>query len=278
MAEQQDARKILSDLLESYKLGSLTDVIWSKVSNEEITRETPIDEIGFMIKDTEAYKQRFAGNVALAKAGKPERLISEYLRLEEAYKAAIQGSGIPEGFYDSPEDFASFIGQDVSVAEIQDRVNQGFRAVADANPQVVAQMKELYGVDEAGLAAYFLDPAKATPVLTRQARAAQIAAESRRQASIQLGVSEAEALARENVTQQQAQAGFAQIAEQQQLFTPIAGERGEITREEQIAGTFGTSEAARARIASRARQRRAEFEAGGSLAATTQGVAGLRTA
>lgn len=278
MAEQQDAKKILKDLLDVYQLGDLTDVVWNNIGTEEIDQNTPIDRIGFLIRDTEAYKTRFAGNVARAKANKREYGISEYLRLEDAYKAAIQGSGIPAGFYDSPEDFANFIGQDVSVAEVQDRVNQGFRAVADANPQVVQQMKELYNVDEAGLAAYFLDPAKATPVLTRQARAAQISAEARRQAGVPLDVQQAEALAREGVTGEQAQAGFAQIARQEQLLTPMAGEQGAISRQEQIAATFGTNEAARARIAARARRRAAEFEAGGGFTETTQGVAGLRTA
>lgn len=278
MAEQQDAKKILKDLLDVYQLGDLTDVVWNNIGTEEIDENTPIDRIGFIIRDTEAYKTRFAGNVARAKANKREYGISEYLRLEDAYKAAIQGSGIPAGFYDSPDDFANFIGQDVSVAEVQERVNQGFRAVADANPQVVQQMKELYNVDEAGLAAYFLDPVKATPVLTRQARAAQISAEARRQAGVPLDVQQAEALAREGVTGEEARTGFAQIARQEQLLTPVAGEQGAISRQEQIGATFGTNEAARARIAGRARRRAAEFEAGGGFTETTQGVAGLRTA
>jgi hypothetical protein len=55
-----------------------------------------------------------------------------------------------------------------------------------------------------------------------------------------------------------------------------AGEQ-QITVEEQIAGTFQTNAAAAQRIATRRRRRQAEFEAGGGLAETQQGITGLRT-
>ena len=191
----------------------------------------------------------------------------------------MAGSGLPAGFYDDPTDFANFIARDVSPAEVQTRVNEGFRAVSEASPQVVAQMKELYGVDEGGLAAYFLDPDRATPILQRQARAAQIATEGLRQAGIQLTATAAEGLSRElgADAQGQAAAGFRQLAQQQGLATPIMAGEEAISQEEQIGAAFGTNEAARQRIETRRRRRQAEFEAGGGFAAGQAGMAGLRT-
>ena len=272
---EEDARQILQATLDRYGLGDLTSDVWGLYSRGTIDANTDIDTIGSALANTELYKRRFPANAQRRAQGLPELSVSEYIGMERGYKAAMAGSGLPSGFYDNPEDFSNFIARDVSPAELQDRVNQGFRAVNDANPEVVRQMKELYGVDEGGIAAYFLDPERATPVLTRQARAAQIAAQSVRTGVGQISTAQAEELARMDVTEREAQAGFAQIAAQEQLTQPLMGEEGIITREEQIAAQFGANQAAQQRIATRARRRAAEFETGGTIVGGTQGVSGL---
>lgn len=273
-----DAKKIIEATLQRYGLQSLTDKVWTLYSDETLPANADIDMIGDALRDTKEFKDRFPANTQRAAKGLPELSVTEYIGLERGYENAMRGSGLPQGFYDSSEDYTNFISQNVSVAEVQTRVNEGYRAVSEANPQVIAQMKELYGVDEGGLAAYFLDPSRATPVLQKQARSAGIAAEAARQAGIQLGSQQAEQLAAEGIAPAEAQARFQQIGQEQQLFAPqMIGEQ-QISQEEQIAGTFGTDQAARQRIETRRRRRRAEFEAGGSLAAGSTGVTGLRQA
>lgn len=272
---EEDARQILQSVLDRYGLGDLMTDVWGLYTRETIGANTDIDTIGSALANTEVYKRRFPANAQRRAQGLPELSVSEYIGMERGYKNAMQGSGLPAGFFDSPDDFSNFIARDVSPAEVQERVNQGFRAVNDANPEVVKQMKELYGVDEGGIAAYFLDPERATPVLTRQARAAQIAAQSRLQNVGQLSTQQAEDLARMDVTEREARAGFASIAAQEQLTQPLLGEEGIITREEQISAQFAQNEAARQRIETRARRRQAEFQAGGTVVGGTQGVSGL---
>jgi hypothetical protein len=274
MAEQ-DAKTIIKTMLDRYQLGDLSDQVWGLISDETLPANANIDLIGDALRDTELFKKRFPANAARAKAGLPELTVSEYVGLERGYANAMRGSGLPAGFYDDPTDFEKFIAGDTSVAEVQSRVNEGFRAVSESNPEVIKQMKELYGVDNAGLAAYFLDPVRATPLLVKQARSAQISAEAARQAGIQLTSQEAEALTAEGVSQQQAQQGFAAVQEQRQLMGPTAGEQGSISQQELIGATFGTDAAARQRVETRARRRRAAFEGGGGFAATQQGTAGL---
>lgn len=272
-----DAKQIIRNSLARYGLESLADQAWELRTRGLISAKPSVDEVGDALRDTKEFKERFPANAARVARGLPELSVSEYIGLERAYSSQMRGSGLPAGFYDDPKDFQRLIEGDVSVAEVQTRINEGFRAVSEANPQVIAQMKELYGVDEAGLAAYFLDPERATPVLQRQAQAAQRASEAARQAGIQLTAQAAEGLVREGITAEEAQAGFRKIAEEQQLFTPqMIGEQ-QITQEEQIAGTFGIDQAARQRIETRRRRRRAEFEGGGSFAAGSTGVTGLRT-
>lgn len=274
----QDAKQILQGTLDRYGLGSLVDKVWQLYTDDTITADTGIDTIGDALRDTPEFKQRFSANEARVKAGLPELSVSEYIGLERGYQNAMRGSGLPAGFYDDPTDFANFIASDTSVAEVQDRVNNGFRAVTESNPQVIQQMKELYGINEGDLAAYFLDPQRATPIITRQARAAQIAAEGQRQAGLQISAQQAEAIAREGVTAQQAQSGFGDVRAMQELLNPLQGEGDQITQEEAIGGVFGTNAAARQRIETRQRQRRAAFGGGGSFSTGQSGVVGVGVA
>ena len=273
-----DAKDILRNTLTRFGLQDLTDQAWNLVASDLLPANASIDTIGDALRDTPQFQARFPANAARVKAGLPELSVSEYLGLEEAYASEMRGSGMPRGFYDDPTDFQRLIEGDVSPAEVQTRINEGYRAVSEANPGVIAQMKELYGVDEGGLAAYFIDPDRATPILQRQARAARIASEGLRQAGIQLTADVAETLAREGITGDEAAAGFRQVSEQRGLATPMMAGEEAISEAEQIGAAFGTNEAARQRVATRQRRRRAEFESGGGFAAGQSGISGLRTA
>jgi hypothetical protein len=270
----EDAKKIIQNTLNRYGLGSLTDRAWGLLSNETISADAGIDVIGDALRDTPEFQTRFSGNAARVKAGLPELSVTEYIGLERGYADAMRGSGLPPGFYDSTDDFTNFISTNTSVAEVQSRVNDGYRAVADSNPQVIAQMKELYGVGDGELAAYFLDPQKATPILVRQARAAQISAEGKRQAGIQLSAADAESLAREDVTQAEAQTAFGEVGRQQELYNPLLGEEA-ISQREAIGAATGTDQAAKQRVETRKRQRQAAFAGGGSFSTSQTGVSGL---
>jgi hypothetical protein len=274
----EDAKQIIKNQLERYGLGSLTDRAWGLLSNETISADAGIDVIGDALRDTQEFKDRFPSNAARLRAGLPELSVSEYVGLERGYEAAMRGSGLPAGFYDDPTDFANFISSNTSVAEVQSRVNDGYKAVADSNPQVIAQMKELYGVGDGELAAYFLDPQRATPILVRQARAAQISAEGKRQAGIQLSVSDAEALAREDVSPSEAQAGFGQVNQQKELYTPMQAGEEQISQQEAIGAALGTDQAAKQRVETRKRQRQAQFAGGGAFVSSASGTTGLAEA
>ena len=278
--DAETADEILFSWLQYYGLTDvdLVDTIVGAWKTQKIADPSNLESIGFAIKDTEAYKKRFAGNIALQRQGKPTYSLTQYLRLEQDYKTAMQGSGLPAGFYDGPEDFAQFIGNDVSVAEVLRRVRDGFQAVDQANQDVIDEMKRLYGVSKGDLAAYFLDPNTTEQILLNRARAAQIGSEATRQAGISLTAGTAEMLARENVDQARAQQGFASISEAQQLFAQTSSTEEAISQEEQIGAVFGTNAAAAQRVRQRAAQRAAEGQAGGGFAAQGAEVTGLSNA
>lgn len=284
MATAADLQATLNKL----GLGFLYSLLVGAVTDPSVD-VTNVDVIGNLIETTpsvqQAYKERFKGNEERVRNGLRALKPSEYINAEQSYIERLRQNGMPIGFYDQPDDLAKLIGGDVSAVEFDNRITRGFLAAQAAPQSVRDQLKNLYGVDDTEIAAYFLDPTRATDIVgrkksselfSRQLQAAQVSAQAQQQANIQLGMTTAEQLAAEGVSPELARQGFTNIATQQDLYQGI-GQEQTIGTEQQIAGEFGPA-AARQAIAERRRRRTAAFEAGGSLATTSAGVSGLTTA
>jgi hypothetical protein len=271
-SDVETASSILAATLKYYGMDepALLADVKTALADRRITGASTIDDIGIQLRESDAFKRRFAGNEARRAANKPAYSVSQYLQLESSYRQVLNAAGMPKDFYTDRTDIESFITNDISPDEVQYRVQQGYSAVKNADPTVVNELKTLYGLDEGTLAAYFIDPNKTKEAVVRSARAAEIAAQSRKQAGIGLNVSQAESLALQGVTESTAQAGFAKIKQSEELLNPLAGEQA-LTQEELIAGTFGTSGAATQRVATTRRRRQASFETGGQAGLGTVG-------
>lgn len=272
-----DALNELRAILDEYGLGSLTDVLSQRIIDDPTIVSTPTILLN-SVRDTPEYKQRFKGNDARRAKGLPELKPVDYIAIEASYRETLRANSLPRGFYDTQEDFATFIGSDVSPNELNNRIAQGYNAVMQAEPGTKEELRRLYGLADGDIAAFFLDPERFQQSdAIRKAQAAAVASEARRQADLQISQQQAESLAREGIGREQAQQGFATIGQAQELFNPLQlGETG-ITTEEQISGVFGTNAAAAQRIATRQRRRRAQFEAGGSFAGQQSTQTGLTT-
>jgi hypothetical protein len=261
--------------LRRYGLENLFDTLnRAIIADPTIARTT--DALFGAVRNTDIYKQRFKGNADRVARGLSELSEAEYVNQEEQYKTVLRNQGLRRGFYDSQDDFAKFIANDISPNELSDRIQQGYNAVVNAPPAVVNELKRLTGIDDSQLVEYFLDPAKTTTEIERKARSAQIAAQARTTANIVLTAQQAENLALSGVTQAAAQQGFSQIGEQAELFRTNIGEQ-EITQEEILAGVFTNEQAAARRIAERRRRRQAGFEQGGGFAGASGQQTGLTT-
>lgn len=275
MAASDDLKAILDE----YGLGALFDRLNQVIIDDPTLVRNPQYLLN-TVRDTEVYKTRFKGNEARRAKGLPELNPFDYVNLEEGYRRTLRSTSMPKGFYDTQEDFANFIGNDVAPDELENRITRGYSAVMEAEPGTKEELKRLYGLQDNDLAAFFIDPNRfQQSEAVRKAQAAQVASEARRQAGFEITAQQAEALAREGVTREEAQTGFRSIGEQQGLFqAQMQGEEA-ITQEEQIGGVFGTNAQARQAIARRKERRKAAFEAGGTFAggATAKGVTGLQT-
>lgn len=270
--QRESAYQIIQDVLANYGLSNLTQFVNDIVFKEDVVSA---DVILGRIRQTKEYKDRFAANEQRRAKGLNALSESEYISMERVYMQYFRQAGLPKEMWDENKDVQTLLANDVSVAELAQRINQGYEAVRNSDPQVINEMRRLYGVTDDQLAAYFLDPEKATPILLRQAQSAQIAGQARLQAGFELGMGQAEELAIAGVTQEQAREGFQAIQQAQELFQTLPFEE-EISQAEQVAGVFGTNAAAQQRVRQRQRTRQTQFEQGGRFAGQGSTFTGLQ--
>lgn len=204
---QRDAYIALTALFKSYGLESLAPVIFNYVK-----QGYGADTISVLLQDTDAYKQRFAGNQLRQKAGLAVLSPADYLATEASYRQILQSAGLPAGFYDQPSDFTSWIGGDVSPTEVQNRVNLAVQDSSQASDSVKQALQQMYGVSQGDLTAYFLDADRSLPILQKQAQAAQFGAEALKR-GLALDTSNLEDMATSGLSQDQVASGFSQIAQ-----------------------------------------------------------------
>lgn len=258
----RDAFVALNNLFTSYGLQSLAPKIFSYIQNGDSA-----DTIAVLLQQTTEYKTRFAGNEARKKAGMAVLSPADYLATEAAYRQVMASAGLPKGFYDSPSDFSTWIGADVSPTEIKGRVDLATAATTTASPQVKEQLAAFYGVDDAHLTAYFLDQGKALPLLQKQEQAAQFGAEAARRGLLS-DRQRMEDYVTSGFTQSQASQGFQQVAEELPNLQALAARYGETfgqTDEEQA--VFGTGAAGVTKRKGLASQERAMFASSAGNAA-----------
>lgn len=268
---QEDSLVYLKTVLDGYGLGALGDWAW-----DQIKQGFSPDRIIQNLRETDAYKQRFKGLEQRRLAGLPAISEAEYIAYESDVRQMMRAAGMPADFYDNPDDFANFIGKDVSVAEMQARISEGYLAASQAPAEVREQLRTLYGVDEGQLAAFFLDPDRALPIIQRQFTAAQVSGAASRTGYGGLNAAEAENLAVLGITEREAEQGFGVLVESRELFGTLPGmAEQEITRETQQAAVFGGDANARSAIERRAAERRSAASGAQSFAIGSGGIAGL---
>lgn len=231
----RDAYVALNSLFTSYGLATLAPKIFSYIQNGYSA-----DTISLLLQDTTEFKTRFAGNELRKKAGLSVLSPADYLATEASYRQVMASAGLPPSFYDTPSDFASWIGGDVSPTEIKSRVDLATAATTTADPYTKQMLAAYYGVDDAHLTAYFLDQGKALPLLQKQEQAAQFGAEAARRGLLS-DASTMESYVTQGFTQSQASQGFQQVATELPNLQALAQRFGTtFSQSEEEQSVFGT--------------------------------------
>ena len=212
-AERQSAYDLLYSEFDRYGLGSLVtplkDLITSGVSPSEFT---------LRLRETDAYKKRFAANEARIKNGLRALSENEYIRNEDAYQEVMRRRGLPPEYYAKGDlgvqkGFEALLAGDVSSTELEDRIVTAQDRVLNANPEIAATLKQFYpGISNGDILAYALDPANAINQIKRKITAAEIGAAAGTY-GLSATVGRAEQLAGAGVTEATAQQGFKTISQ-----------------------------------------------------------------
>jgi hypothetical protein len=251
-AERQSAYDLLYSQFKQYGLEALVEPLKGL-----ITSGASPSEFTIKLRETDAYKKRFVANAARIQKGLTAISEAEYLGLEDQYQNIMRNYGLPAEYYTrgdmgTQEGFNKFIANDVSAAELEDRIMTAQSRVMNANPEVLASLKQFYpGITNGDILAYTLDPSKGLTDIKRKVTAAEIGGAAT-QAGLGLTGTRAEELGAAGITKQQAQQGFQTIAE----VAPRGGQLAEIykqspytqtTAEAEVFGLAGSAEAARQR-------------------------------
>jgi hypothetical protein len=250
----RDAFLALKSMFDQFGLGSLAGRIY------DYTKQGyGADTISLLLQDTAEYKERFAANETRRKNGLPVLSPAEYLSVESAYRQLLQDSGMPKGFYDNPADFRQWIAGDVSPTEVKGRVDLAVASTSQANPYVKQQLAALYGVDESYLTAYFFDRTKSVPLLQKQEKTAEFAAEAARRGLL-TDRERFEGYITQGLSQSAASQGFQVIADELPNLDAIAARFGTTFGQAEAEGAvFGTSTESATKRKGLASQERALF-------------------
>ncbi len=251
----ESAYSLLYDEFSRMGLGSLVQplqkFIQDGISDAEFT---------LRLRETDAYKKRFAANAQRIAKGLAALSEADYVDMEDRYQNVMRQYGLPESYYQRgdlgrQEGFEKLLAADVRDDELADRLNVAYNRVINAAPQIKESLKQFYpDITNGDILAYTLDPEKAILDIKRKVTAAEIGAGA---AIAGLGTTRARAeeLGAMGVTAAQAREGFQTIAG----FLPRASQLGDIyakqgmgpftqtTAESEVFGTTGAAEAVQKR-------------------------------
>lgn len=260
--DDRDAYVAITEALKAYGLESLAPAVLGFIQ-QGYSAET----INVLLQETDAYKQRFAANEARRQKGLAVLSPAEYLATERAYRQVMSQAGLPAGFYDSPDDFQGWLAEDVSPAEIQERVTIASDIINSADPQARAIFSQWYTPGE--MVAYALDRDRATQVIDRRWRAAQVGSAAADQ-GFRLDSGLAERVAETGVSAAAARQGFgtaSAVGQAAGRLSDIYG--GDYDEDEAVSEVFFADEQAARKRRGLASKERAQFGGGSGVAATS---------
>ena len=273
-ARRESAFSIMSGLLDQYGLGTLSGYIQGLIQ-DGITDPASLQ---LRLQETTEWKQRFRGNELLKAQGLGVLSPAEYLNLESSYAEVLRRFGMPPGFFDTREAFADFIGNNVSPQELAERTQAAMDLTNQVDPTQRETLRSMYGIGEGDIAAYFLDPKKAQPILQKQVQAVKVASAGKR-AGLAVGNDRArfEDMVDRGVNEQMAAQGYGRIANEIDPLRNLAsiwGRGDDWTLEEAEDATFFNDAEAQRERRGLIQQERAAFSGASGFRA---GVSGRRS-
>jgi hypothetical protein len=208
----QSAYDVLFTEFNQYGLGSLIEPL-----KNLITSGASSSELTLALRQTDAYKKRFAANAQRIASGLRALSEGEYIALEDGYQSVMRNYGIPSSFYSKDsmgrqEGFEKLIAGDVKVPELEQRIILGKEKLLNAPPETKQAFRQFFpSISDDDILGYVLDPEKGLQDIKRKVTAAEIGGAAIG-AGLGLNLTRAEQLAGAGITGETARQGYQAVA------------------------------------------------------------------
>jgi len=285
MADEMNTFDDLAAFLRSIGLGSLFMVVdgkpsgwlWEQIQNGIVTR----DQLTLALESTPEFQQRFKvifdmRDQAARGMATVVPTAEDVLEYEKNYVQTMIAAGVPSWFYDSVDDAHNAMRSNLSVTQIEERVERGFGVMQEMPTEVRSAFEELYGGQADGaLLAAVLNPEKTLAEIDRAVRASQIAGFGRR-AGLDVTADQAQRFSQTTLTLSEIEQGVQEAARLQPLTQETVGEGGlDLTQEVALsAGLLDTAPDQAILEARLTRRQLGQRTIGGGAIAGQSGIAG----
>lgn len=254
---QNNALGSLNDYLQQFGLN--TPDMQSTIKNW-IVNGYDSDRVKLEIPNLPDFQKAFPEYQAAIKAGNP-MTPADILNYRSTVTSLMKNAGLPSGFYDQPDDFVNLISSNLSPAELQTRIQDGYAKVNDAPQAVKDTFNQYFGVNgDNMLASFFLDPTRGTDAINKAVQTASIGGQAT-QAGLDITQDQAANVAAQGFSEYTLRSGIQQAAQQEGLANESVSESNDLTGGDvlnQALGIAGTQAVAR-----RQQERSAAFAGGG---------------
>lgn len=279
-AAPNDAQAFLTGYLNKVGLPSLAGWAWNRYTQLG-GGQAAMDQINLELPDQQAYRDRFAAISMREKAGLPQLTPAQYLQYEASLDNELALVGAPAAIRAGTAQFRDIVTKglagDVSINEMQARIEGGYAAVRDAHSSVRDWFGQKFGVQgDQALAAYFLAPEHSEATLARMEREAEIGGAAGR-AGINVGVETAGQVAAIN-PQGDVSSQMQRLAELAPLFSRRVGDAAAVTTDQGVAAEFGLDATSAAALQRALEERKAAGSGGTAITADNTGLTGVGTA
>lgn len=271
---QRNALARLQQVLNQFDLGGMTQ--WIK---DALIAGKSEAEIQLELYDQPEFKARFPAIEARRQAGLTPVSPAEILEYEQRGREILRAAGLTSDTFTSSDYLQGLMVQDVSLAEVQGRINDGYLRVQMAPPEVKNMFGQFFGTSgEQALAQFFLDPEKAAPELERMATTAIVGGIGERY-QLQISQQLAREVADTGVSDAAIWQGFQRLDTMKSIFEESISETQDLTAEQQgIGAVFGTQPGMTDTLERRVASRTSQFSGGGGSMTSDRGALGLGVA
>jgi len=235
--------------------------------------------IDVWLREQPEYAQQFPGNITRMKNNLPPLAESTYTSYVQAMQEAGRSAGLPAGFLTNQE-IGTLIANEVKPTEFTKRLTTAYEAVQQANPTVLQALQENFGLTPGHLAAWALDPKKATDLIAQQVQEAKYMAETQAAGFNQgMGVEQAQNIYQyaqtAGLSEASVRSGIDTAARYQSLEGSAPGQaRAGLTQEQLIGSQVGGDAGAKQAFDIARAQQMTPMQGGGGDIMNAKGVTG----